>query len=170
MCNFFSCLVMKDKQVIWEPGVDGHHILVERHGISDNTDNPAKMTFARVEILPPQENYVFEKDLSKWAFTIDERIHPEWFSPAHQEAAMVALSDCLSQCVIDGGEFKKIEGKSGLYLRNTTIKSLRNSTVQEMCGNSTVQVYSQNAKFHLDSSMAVAISRINGKLKVYTKK
>ena len=94
MCNFFSCIVMKDKRVFFSEDSDSHDRLIEEYGLTDPTSDPQRMPFARVEILPPKDGlWLWEKDLSKWEFVLDERRHPEWFSPAHEEAAYVALKE-----------------------------------------------------------------------------
>ena len=137
MCEFFSCIVMKDKSVVWEAGLNQHHEILEKYKIADKTSDQAKMAFARVEILPP-EGDVFEKDMDKWKFRVDERITPEWFSPAHKDAAFLSLKECLISCLVEI-DTDTITDKKGLFLRNATIGRLVNSTVQEMWGSSTVQ-------------------------------
>ena len=140
MCEFFSCIVMKNKSVVWEAGLNGHHEILEKYKIKDNTSDQSKMCFARVEILPPAgDEGVFEKDFEEWDFRVDERITPEWFSPAHKEAAFASLKECLSVCLFDGVEIDEIIGKKGLFVRNSLIKRLVGSTVQKMLGSSTVQ-------------------------------
>jgi hypothetical protein len=140
MCNFFSCIVMKNKRVVWEAGINNHHEIVEKYEIPDSEEDQQKMQFARVEILPPNnEDGVFDKNISNWTLTVDERIRPEWFSPAHGKAAICALEECLSSVVIDGITVDTIKGKKGLLIRNAIIKNLGSSTVQKMWGSSTVQ-------------------------------
>ena len=184
MCNFFSCIVMKNKRVVWEAGINNHHEIVEKYEIPDNEEDQQKMQFARVEILPPTgEDGVFDKNIGNWTLTVDERIRPEWFSPSHEKAAFCALKECLAVCIIDGITVDKIIDKRGLFVRNSTIKMLDSSTVQEMwgsstvhkmlgsstvhkmLGSSTVNVYSERATIgKILSKMAVAVCRLAGKM------
>jgi len=146
MCEFFSCIVMKNKKVIWEAGLNAHHEILEKYKINDNTHDQSALKFARVEIIPPSAlDGAFEKDLKKWNFSVDEKTVPEWFSPAHKVAAFSALKECLSECLIDGVELDEVSGKKGLFVRNSTIKKLINSTVQEMWNNSIVQEMRSNS-------------------------
>ena len=87
MCKAFSCLVHRNKDVFWKLGVDNHHKLVEMCKWKDNTYDPARMTFARIEITPKNKDYLFPDE---WKLQVDERIRPYWFSPAHEEACFVA--------------------------------------------------------------------------------
>jgi len=114
MCNFFSCISMKDKTVIWEREIDNHHELLEIHKIPDNEEHQAKLKFARVEITPPNGN-VFEVDLEKWKFKIDQSLTPDWFSESHKTECLKALECCLGDRTNFGGS---------LDLRNTGITSL----------------------------------------------
>lgn len=83
MCNAFSCIVMKDKTILWEFGMDNHHELLEKHNVTD------EKTFIEAEITPRNGNYLFP---DKWEFKIDSnRKKPVWFSPAHEEGAWKAL-------------------------------------------------------------------------------
>jgi hypothetical protein len=173
---------MKNKRVIWEAGIDNHHEIVEKYEIPDNEEDQQEMLFARVEILPPDnENGVFDKNIDNWVLMVDERIKPEWFSPAHKQAAIWALKECLNLVIIDGVTVDKIKNKRGLFVRNSTIEMLGNSTVQKMfdsstvqemwgnstvqkmLGNSTVNVYSEKATVgKILSKMAVAVCRLAG--------
>ena len=87
MCRAFSCLVHKNKKVYWKFAVDNHHNLVEKCKWRDNTDDPARMRFARIEIVPNNKNYLFPDE---WMLRVDERIKPYWFSPAHEEVCLNA--------------------------------------------------------------------------------
>jgi len=87
MCKAFSCLVHKNKKVYWKFAVDNHHTLVEKCKWRDNTNDPARMRFARIEIVPKNKNYLFPDE---WMLQVDERIKPYWFSPAHEEVCFDA--------------------------------------------------------------------------------
>jgi len=152
MCNFFSCIVLKDGQVIWDAGIDSHEELIKIAKVEDKTSDPAKLTFARVEIIPPN-NDVFEDDVKKWTLRIDQSITPGWWSKDHKKACYQSLKKCLSVVIIKGQEIDEINNKQGLYIKDSTIqviknsiiKSMGNSTVKEMGGNSTVKVMWENS-------------------------
>ena len=87
MCKAFSCLVDVGAKVTWKFGVDSHTDLVKLAGYTDQTADPAKMTFARVEITPDNKSYLSP---DKWSLRVDETITPVWFAVKHQEAALAA--------------------------------------------------------------------------------
>jgi hypothetical protein len=90
MCNFFSCIVDKNKKVYWKEGINNHHELLEIFKISDNTSNRDKISFAKIEILP---NKKYFEDTDTWEFTVDERVRPVWFSSAHEDVCRKALKE-----------------------------------------------------------------------------
>jgi hypothetical protein len=152
MCNFFSCIVLKDGQVIWDAGIDSHEELIKIAQVEDKTSDPAKLTFARVEIIPPDNN-VFEDDVKKWTLRIDQSITPNWWSKDHEKACYQSLKKCLSVVIIKGQEIDEINNKHGLYIKDSTIqviknsiiKNMANSTVNVMWANSTVNVMWENS-------------------------
>jgi len=139
MCNFFSCIVMKDKQVLNLEGVHSHTDILEHFSVPDNTDNPELLQFARIEILPPDGN-VFEADLSKWTYKVDQDITPDWLSPAHRAAAFAVLEEYRKDHIFQYMEFKELKDIKDVYLKNCTVQEMHgNSVVQEMHDNSVVQ-------------------------------
>ena len=92
MCKFWSCLVTRDKQVVWEPGVDSHDKLVDKYKLRDDTLDGERQAFARVEITPPA---LFSWCAARWAHRVDEDITPDWYSPAHADAARAVLAEYL---------------------------------------------------------------------------
>ena len=87
MCKAFSCLVGVDNKVTWKLGVDSHSELVTIAGYKDHTSDSAQMTFARVEITPDNNNYLYPDN---WTLRVDERIQPSWFGHKHKEQAFAA--------------------------------------------------------------------------------
>ena len=82
MCKAFSCLVDKNKKVIWRLDIDSHDKLVELAGYKNEHDTTR---FVRVEISPRNNNYL---QPDKWVFKIDEQNVPDWWSPAHKEKTL----------------------------------------------------------------------------------
>ena len=91
MCNFFSCIVDKNKNVYWKEGVNNHHELVEMFDLDDSHEHQEEMKIARIEITPSKK---FPFELDKLDFVIDERYKPIWFTSAHEEACKKELKDC----------------------------------------------------------------------------
>ena len=86
MCNAFSCLCGRDKTVVWEFGTDSHDDLLKKTEWKDNTIDPQKIEFCRVEISPKNEN---DLQPDRWQFKIDMDITPAWWTLDHKNACMV---------------------------------------------------------------------------------
>ena len=137
MCNFFSCIVLKDGQVVWDTNIDSHDELLVMANIKDDTANPAELLFARVEIVPPDGD-VFEKDMKKWMLKIDQSITPKWWNKQYEQKCRNALQTCLKETIIDNQDIDLIQNKSGLWIRNSKIKTIKNSFIRVMRGSSQV--------------------------------
>jgi len=94
MCRAFSCLCGRDKLVVWKFGTDSHDILLELTEWKDNTRDPQKIEFCRIEISPKNENYL-EPD--QWIFKIDMDITPTWWTLDHKKACLKEHKKWLKQ-------------------------------------------------------------------------
>ena len=100
MCKAFSCIVEPrvDKQPVvhWKLGVDSHTDLIIQAGLDkyDVTSDPSRMMFARVEITPKNNNYLFPDE---WILVVDEKITPNWFGTKHKEKAWAAHKKWIKQ-------------------------------------------------------------------------
>jgi len=122
MCKAFSCIINKNKRVVWKLNKQNHHELVEMAKWKDNTDDPSRMNFARVEITPKNKDYL---NPDKWIFKIDERIVPEWFSPAHKDA-------CWSAFKLYEKQFYKVVQKGKVIVHPfKDIKIVRKVTIKQ---------------------------------------
>jgi hypothetical protein len=87
MCKAFSCLVTRGNRVYWKRGIDSHDDILKFFQKDDCNLNDDKIspfnTFARIEITPPDGNYL-NTDFLKWKYTIDEKIKPDFLSPEHE--------------------------------------------------------------------------------------
>jgi hypothetical protein len=83
MCKAFSCVIGRDKTVTWRFGTDSHEDLIVIAGYKDNTLDPDKIEFCRIEISPKNGSYL-EPD--KWVFKIDMDVTPAWWTLAHKRA------------------------------------------------------------------------------------
>ena len=61
--------------------------------------SPQKMTFARFEITRGSAKI---ENLQDWFFCVDERIIPEWLSPAHDQAARAVFEAYLAEQLVAG--------------------------------------------------------------------
>lgn len=106
MCQFFSCIIDKNKKVYWKKGVNNHHELIEIFNLDDSKSLPDEMKIAKIEITPSKK---FPFELDKWVFEIDERYRPIWFTTAHEEACKKVLKECAGNI--------KIHFPGDLYLK-----------------------------------------------------
>ena len=83
MCKAFSCVIGRDKTVTWRFGTDSHEDLIRIAGYKDDTLDPEKIEFCRIEISPKNGSYL-EPD--KWVFKIDMDVTPAWWTLAHKRA------------------------------------------------------------------------------------
>jgi hypothetical protein len=83
MCKAFSCVIGRDKTVTWRFGTDSHEDLIRIAGYKDDTLDPEKIEFCRIEISPKNGSYL-EPD--KWVFKIDMDVTPTWWTLAHKRA------------------------------------------------------------------------------------
>ena len=81
MCKAFSCVIGRDKTVTWRFGTDSHEDLIKIAGYKDDTLDPEKIEFCRIEISPKNGSYL-EPD--EWVFKIDMDVTPAWWTLAHK--------------------------------------------------------------------------------------
>jgi hypothetical protein len=67
MCHSFTCLCGRDKTVVWEFGNESHNRLLSTTDWVDNTLDPHKIEFCRVEITPTNGSFLFPDG---WEFQI----------------------------------------------------------------------------------------------------
>ena len=83
MCKAFSCVIGRDKTVTWRFGTDSHEDLIKIAGYKDDTLDPEKIEFCRIEISPKNRSYL-EPD--EWVFRVDMDVTPTWWTLAHKRA------------------------------------------------------------------------------------
>jgi hypothetical protein len=93
MCKAFSALITKSKKVYWQTGIDSHDELQTKFVKKDKELKdevmPPKNTFARIEIVPKDGNYLNLKQ--KWVYGIDEEVKPEWLNKSYEKPCFVAF-------------------------------------------------------------------------------
>ena len=83
MCRAFSCIVGRDKSVTWKFAVESHEDLIKIAGYNDDTLDPDKIEFCRIEISPKNGSYL---DPDEWVFKIDMDVVPSWWTLDHKKA------------------------------------------------------------------------------------
>jgi hypothetical protein len=73
MCQAFSCLFLKNGEVLWRFGVDSHEDLIRAAKLMDDG---REQTFVRVEITPRNQSYLRP---DKWVYRVDQDDRPEWY-------------------------------------------------------------------------------------------
>lgn len=76
MCQFKSCLVLKDR--VFCPDYNSHQSMLKDLGIKDDYLHASK-TFVRVELLPPDGVRSLMEPLDKWTLRVDQDVTPEWW-------------------------------------------------------------------------------------------
>jgi len=94
MCQAFSCLINKHGSTTWKLGIDSHDDLIKIAGYTDDTSDPQRMKFARVEITPKNGDYLYP---DKWVLKVDHRRKPEWWTTMHHDLCMKAKTQWLRQ-------------------------------------------------------------------------
>lgn len=85
MCKAFSCIIEPDQKVTWKMGIDSHDQLLKIADLPDDTLDPAKIRFCRIEIAPKNGSYL-EPD--EWVFRIDMDVTPTWWTLDHKKACL----------------------------------------------------------------------------------
>ncbi|MFA5036147.1 MAG: hypothetical protein WC479_03130 [Candidatus Izemoplasmatales bacterium] len=92
MCQAFSLLITKSKKVYWKAGLDSHDELQSLFQKKDkelkDDKLPPKNTFARVEIVPANKDYLKP---DKWVLKVDEEVKPTWWDKTFEKPCFVAL-------------------------------------------------------------------------------
>jgi hypothetical protein len=78
MCNFWSCIITRDRRVIWNKDSNSHEEQIKKAGLKD--DKLEDRDFVRIEISPKTREAIFSKKPADWALKVDEdKTLPAWF-------------------------------------------------------------------------------------------
>ena len=145
MCRFKSGIIFKTRCVVAPGENDSHSDLLNDLQIEDSYTNASRM-FVRAELIP--ENDEWWTNPAGWKFVVDQDVTPDWFDldpGKYEEEFRQAVKAWWDEHVIVN---KKIDVlSSGFYrLKRCEVKKLLkdvkvyldSSTVEEMCGSSTV--------------------------------
>ena len=138
MCNFFSCIVTETGDCFYSAMTDSHDEILRENKIVDDTSDPEKMTFARIEITPPDDD-VF-RPVKEWTLKIDQAITPKWWSKFYEKIAFDTLKKFLKSALIVGKEIEKIDA-GRFWVKDSKIDTICNSALVEMLRDSAVIKY-----------------------------
>ena len=142
MCNFLSVIVLKNLDIIWDPGYpDRHEELIKKHNLVDDEKGFYLEKFCRVEFIPrdPTKNL---NDIHNWNLSIDESNIPEWLSV---EMITNKLWTIISGMFVQD---KRETLQDGCYilLDGAEVKDVNNCRIQYMTGNSKVEAMRGSSK------------------------
>ena len=145
MCKFFSSIVTRQGEVLYNQFIDSHETLIQIFKLRD--DKPMDY-FVRCEFYPQDNNDMGDAD--KYELRVDENFTPEWFEEFRESVTdkmriiiknMTVTGD--RDCLIGGAYILK-DAEVG-FLNYCRIVWASNSTVNEMRDNSTVNQMRDNS-------------------------
>ena len=163
MCNFFSCIVTTSGDVLFDPMSDNHERIIEqnkdKYDLRDDTVDPDKLRFARVEIMPPYGDVFVPLD--EWQFHIDQSIVPTWFTDVEKNKALKTAETFIENHIfvdkknldLRYGRFWLKSSSAKLYDSSRAV--LYDSSSVELYGSSSAILYSSSSAKLYDSSSAV---------------
>jgi hypothetical protein len=131
MCQFFSCLVNKNGDVLWDRDLSSHEDLVELFGLRDN--NKFRPGFARVEFTPPTDHKLVA-NVKKWVLKVDESVKPDWFDDV---VVREKLEELVSNFIVKKNR-KLLVGGPWILVGKTKIDKAVNARIIAMCDSSQV--------------------------------
>jgi hypothetical protein len=139
MCDFFSCIVRKNGEVLFDADVDSHEELKKKFKLDDT--KTGELGWLGVE-LTPTDGSIFS-DIATWKIKVHElssemvwwnRNAKTFEKKIRDAAAEVYVSRVLAGQKID----TLMQGR--YFLKDCDVKALKGSvSIKEMCGSSTVQ-------------------------------
>ena len=152
MCNFFSAIVLKNGEMIYDLNTSSHENLIEKAGIKDDTADADKLTFARIEITPKDGNvFVKKKD---WYLKIDQSIIPVWFSKELERKCIdLFFTEVYPLCIFIDKKDLKFKNRKNLFLKDSSAKLYDLSSI-EIHGSSSVILYGSSSVILYGSSSA----------------
>ena len=138
MCKFFSSIVTRQGEVLYNQFIDSHETLIQIFKLRD--DKPMDY-FVRCEFYPQNNNDMGDAD--KYELKVDENYTPEWFEE-FRESVTDKMRTIIKNMIVTGerdcligGTWILKDAKVG-FLNYCRIVWAFNSTVNEMWDNSTV--------------------------------
>ena len=160
MCYFFSAVVLKSGEIVYDINTNSHEDLIESRNLEDNTIDPRELTFARVEILPPQGDFFSEPD--KWNLKIDENITPVWFDDEIRKNCMELFAkEIYPKCIFIDKKNLEFRNRNNLFFKNCKARLYNNSSAKlydnslaNLHDNSLAKLYGNSSANLYDNSLA----------------
>ena len=133
MCRFFSALVVRNGDLLHDPGTDSHTDLIDEYKL-DLVENSECRHFAKIEFVPKSADTM--DDIDSYTLTVDESTEPIWFDEVRDQV-LAKCRSTVKQMIIQG-EHKCI--LSGKYIlgKDANVKRAVNSNIVAMLGSSRV--------------------------------
>jgi len=155
MCNFFSCIVTTSGDVLFDPMSDNHERIIEqnkdKYDLRDDTVDPDKLRFARVEIMPPYGDVFVPLD--EWQFHIDQSIVPTWFTDVEKNKALKTAETFIENHIFV--DKKNLDLRYGRFWLKSSSAKLYDSSSAVLYGSSSAELYDSSSAELYDSSRAV---------------
>ena len=145
MCQFFSSIVTRQGDILWNEYTNSHEDLVEYFNLRDDNN---LQHFVRCEFTPKENKYA---DVEHYTLKVDEKTKPKWFVEI-QEATKEKMSVIISKMIIRGeknlllGGCYILDNAKVNKIKNVVVKSMSNSQVNEMWDNSQVNEMWENSQ------------------------
>ena len=179
MCAFFSCIVTKNGDVLFDEMSDRHEDIVDRYkasfDLSDTTTDEENLKFARIEIIPPNGDYFVDPKM--WVLRVDEMIKPSWFTKTDEKNCRKVFKEFYKNHVLIGKEIAELS-ENRYWIKDCKIKYVGGSAVikyvrdraviqyvggragiQYVGDSAVIKVFSKNAKYTLKDD-AICISAV----------
>ena len=79
MCNFWSCIITRNRKVFWDKDSNSHEDHIRSAGLKD--DKVEDREFVRIEVTPKKPEALFVKAKTHWELTVDEEgTLPKWYT------------------------------------------------------------------------------------------
>jgi hypothetical protein len=155
MCQFFSAVLTKNGDLLYNLVLNSHEEIIELFKIKDTQAAFFGQNFVRLEFVPD-----LTKNLSKpeaWTLKLDERETPEWYDP---DKAQEKCWDVISGIVVSD-ERETLTTGHYILTENAVVKKVINSHILFMNGRSKVEkMYSSSKVGEMYDSSKV--ERMNG--------
>ena len=152
MCNFFSAIVLKNGEIVYDVDISSHEDLIEKAKLKDDTADSAKLMFARIEIVPKNGGIFTER--KNWYLKIDQTIVPDWFSEEYEKKCMdLFFTEVYPCCVFIDKKYLVFRNRKNLFLKNSSVE-VHGSSSADLYNSSTVIVHDSSFAFLHDSSSA----------------
>jgi len=170
MCNYFSCIINRKREVLWLKNSSSHEDIIEHFKLDDS--KLEDRDFVRIEILPNNSQYP-TRDEKDWTLRVDEEYTlPNWFKKTRVQATAkcwFAWKESVACQLVLGDEERTFKNRDHVYaygaakvkaFGNVSVRAFDNVTV-EASGNVTVEAFGNVSVRAFDNVTVRAYSSAN---------